>query len=79
MKTYVKKACEYGLMGWKGDKKAILDSFNPFDSVTREQFATTLYRALFPQNNEQVSSLLQALNKAGIIRNISTPEMSEIR
>lgn len=79
MQTYVKKACDYGLMGWKGDKKSILNKFNPFESVSREQFATTLYRALFPQSNEQLSSLLQALNKAGIIHNISTPEMSELR
>ncbi len=72
-------------MGRASDGKTTNPSFNPKTTITRAQFATVLSRLLYGNKyNSSDSSTwadkhLQALNKAGIITNISTPSMNEIR
>lgn len=81
MKMYVKMACNYGIMGWKGDKSGLIDSFRPFDPVTREEFGIVLARYVFgaTYDGKPASEHLAALKEAGIMKMIDTPASVEIR
>ena len=75
--TYVKKACQMGLMG-QG-----IDKFRPNDKVTRGEFGTTLSRALWGDKYNGATPFyknhLEALRDAGIMKMIDTPNQMEIR
>lgn len=82
MKTYIKMACDYGVMGWKNDKSGLIANFNPFDVVTREQFAAVLSRYLFGDANNDANDLmkhLKALKAEGIMNLIDKPLTTEVR
>ena len=51
MKSYIKTACELGLMGMESDWASVAKNFNPNDYVTRAQFGTTLSRLLYGDMN----------------------------
>ena len=75
--TYVKKACQMGLMG-QG-----IEKFRPNDKVTRGEFGTTLSRALWGDKYNGATPFyknhLEALKEAGIMKMIDTPNQMEIR
>jgi hypothetical protein len=85
MKFYIKTACQLGLMGREADGKTTQKTFNATDNVTRAQFGTVLSRLLYGTTNNSTDKInrynkhLQALNEVGIMNNISTPTMKEIR
>ena len=60
-----------------------IDQFRPSDWVTRAEFWTVLSRALWWSENEwwktYYENHLKALKSEWIMRNISSPESSEIR
>jgi len=72
-------------MGRASDGKTTQSSFAPSATITRAQFATILSRLLYGNKYNTADAInraskhLQALNKAGIITNISRPNMEEIR
>jgi hypothetical protein len=43
-KEYIRKACEYGLMGLESDGLTPQAKFNPYTEVVRKQFGTVLSR-----------------------------------
>ena len=75
--TYVKKACQMGLMG-QG-----IDAFRPNDKVTRGEFGTTLSRAMWGDKYNGgtpfYANHLAALKEAGVMNKIDTPNQMEIR
>ncbi len=75
--TYVKKACQMGLMG-QG-----IDAFRPNDKVTRGEFGTTLSRAMWGDKYNGgtpfYTNHLAALKEAGVMTKIETPNQMEIR
>jgi hypothetical protein len=75
--TYVKKACQMGLMG-QG-----IEKFRPNDKVTRGEFGTTLSRALWGDKydgaNPYYANHLEALKEAGIMTKIDNPNQMEVR
>lgn len=78
LKLYIKLSCQLGLMGQN------ISSFRPNEEVTRAQFGTLLSRALYGTQYEwwvpYYVNHLNALKLAGIMNNISDPElMKEIR
>ena len=77
LKGYILKACQLGLMG------VGITQFNPNGNVTRAQFGTVLSRAVYGDfyndGNPYYIFHLQALQEAGIMKNIATPDASEIR
>lgn len=77
LKLYITEACQLGLMG------VDIIAFNPNDIVTRAQFGTVLSRALYDDayngGTPYYIDHLQALKDASIMKNVSTPNVSEIR
>ena len=85
-KRYIQKACEYGLMWLESDGLNPQTKFDPYFVVNRAQFWTILSRFLWKWDNnvDNAGALyyvkhLQALKNAGIMTNISTPKMKELR
>lgn len=78
----VTKACQLGLMGINTDGTTAA-SFNPNGLVTRAQFGTVLSRAIYGNihndGNPYYVNHLSALNAAGVMKNISTPNANEQR
>ena len=74
---YIIEACQMWLM-WMGS-----DKFNPNWTVTRAEFWTVLSRALYGNANDGGAPYylahLSALEDAGIMQDISTPNVPEIR
>jgi len=60
-----------------------IDSFRPFDTVTRAEFGTVLSRAIWGDANNgsdpYYTAHLNALKAEGIMTNISNPNMKEVR
>ena len=77
LQGYIKEACQMGLMG-QG-----ITAFNPNGIVTRAQFGTVLSRVLYGDANNGGDPYyvdhLNALQDAGIMNNISTPNAPEVR
>jgi len=77
MQGYITKACQLGLMG------VGLTAFDPSGVVTTAQFGTVLARALYGTEynggTPYYAASLNALQAAGIMNNISTPNAPEIR
>ena len=77
MKNYIKLSCQLGLMG------VGMDKFYPTDEVTRAQFGTILSRVIwgtrYNNGTTYYTSHLNALKLAGIMTQIATPTMEEIR
>ncbi len=77
LQDYIVKSCQLGLMG------VGITAFNPNGVVTRAQFGTVLSRLLYGDANEggdpYYVNHLQALQDAGIMTNISNPNMVEVR
>lgn len=77
MKFYIKLSCQLGLMGQN------MDSFDPNTYVTRAQFGTILSRVIWGDTynggTTYYTKHLTALKNAGIMTQISTPSMKEIR
>lgn len=77
MKGYILEACQLGLMG------VGITAFNPNGVVTRAEFGTVLSRALYGDANNggepYYKKHLEALEEAGIMKQISNPTMKEIR
>ncbi len=75
--NWVTNACQLGLMG------VGIDSFRPFDTVTRAEFGTVLSRAIWGDANNgsdpYYTAHLNALKDEGIMTNISNPNMKEVR
>lgn len=75
--TYVKKACQMGLMG-QG-----IDAFRPNDKVTRGEFGTTLSRAMWGDKYNGgtpfYANHLAALKDNGVMTKTETPNQMEIR
>lgn len=84
-KNYIKKACEYGFMGLEPEGTIPQDVFNPYQRVPRAQFGTVISRFLwktaYGTTNGKLYYVkhLQALKLAGLMNNISTPFMLEVR
>lgn len=87
MTLYIQTACKLWLMGLESDGVTPQKTFNPYGVVSRAQFGTVLSRLLRGvENNVAHGSSepyyrphLVALNNAGIMRQISYPEMKEVR
>jgi len=85
MKQYITSACQLGLMGRASDGKSTQQIFTPLGKMTRAQFGTVLSRLLYGDVNNSTDKVhryakhLQALNKAGIMTNISKPNAIEVR
>jgi hypothetical protein len=77
LQWYITQACQLGLMGIG------ITAFNPAAVVTRAQFGTVLSRALrgdmYNDGDPYYIYHLQALQEAGVMTNISTPDASEVR
>lgn len=77
LRGYIVEACQMGLMG-QG-----ITAFNPNGIVTRAQFGTVLSRALWGDQyngaDPYYADHLAALQDAGIMNNISTPNAPEVR
>ncbi len=77
MKVYIKLSCQLGLMGIGTTK------FNPADEITRAQFGTILSRLIWRTKYDGGSPYytlhLNALKRAEIMTQISTPTMKELR
>lgn len=77
IKWYIIKACQMWLMG-NGLKK-----FNPNWSITKAEFWTVLSRALYGNKNDwgsvRYTNHLQAMYNASIMKDISSPNVSEQR
>ncbi len=77
LQGYITEACQLGLMGID------LTAFNPNGAVTRAQFGTVLSRALYGDANNggtpYYANHLTALQDAGVMNNISTPNAPEVR
>lgn len=56
MKDVIHTICDLGLMGWKGDKKTLLDSFRPFDTLSAEEFGIIIGRYLGQSSSQPDSS-----------------------
>ncbi len=73
----VTNACQLGLMG------VGVDNFDPYGLVNRAQFGTVLSRAMYGNTyngaDPYYADHLEALNDAGIMNNISNPNMLEVR
>lgn len=85
-RKFIKQACDLQIMGWKNDKKSLIEYFNPHKVVTRAEFGTVLSRFLYGDaHNWDTSSdwwykaHLQALNADKIMKKIDVPWMNEIR
>lgn len=86
MKKFTKLSCELKIMGEQRDGTPN-NKFDPRDSVTREMFAVTVSRLMYgdvnntPINDTRPRSFMHllALNKAGIMKYITTPEQLEIK
>ncbi|MEI8091371.1 MAG: S-layer homology domain-containing protein [bacterium] len=84
MQYYAVVACQLGLMGLNADGTPAT-KFDPNEEVTRAQFGTTLSRLLYEGENntsdgtKRYTKHLEALKNAGIMKNISTPTMDELR
>lgn len=81
---YIYDACSIGLMGWKNDKKTILDSFRPSDFITKAEFAAILSRMLYNTQSDNNSETwfqphVDALLQNGIIQSFTSPNAFEIR
>ncbi|HMS91396.1 MAG TPA: S-layer homology domain-containing protein, partial [Candidatus Absconditabacterales bacterium] len=76
IKSYIKTACQLGIMG------VGITKFNPNGIVTRAEFGTVLSRIVYGNtyNNGEFyySNHLQALKENGIIQD-DTPDLEEIR
>ncbi|MFA7298484.1 MAG: right-handed parallel beta-helix repeat-containing protein [Candidatus Absconditabacterales bacterium] len=77
MKFYIKLACQLGLMG------VGIEKFDPAGEITRAQFGTILSRLIWGNTYEggvkYYTNHLNALKIAGIMTQISTPTMKELR
>ena len=77
MKFYIKLACQLGLM-WVG-----VDSFDPKGEISRADFGTILSRVIrgtrYNGGTPYYAAHLNALKNAGIMTQISTPKMKELR
>ncbi len=86
-KHYIQKICEYGLMWLESDGTTPQTKFNPYGKINRGQFGTILSRFIWMLdysvgNNSKIpyyTKHLQALQKVGIMKKISTPNMQELR
>ncbi len=81
---YIYDACSVGLMGWKNDKKAILDAFRPLDFITKAEFSAILSRMLYDTVSDDTSEEwyaphFAALKEHGILDDVSNPNENEIR
>ena len=77
LKFYIKLSCQLGLMG------VDITTFDPKSELTRAQFGTILSRLIWGTTYDggvkYYTNHLQALKLAGIMTNISTPTMKELR
>ena len=77
MKVYIKTACQLGLMGIG------TTHFNPNDEISRAQFGTILSRLIwgtkYNNGSNYYANHLNALKLAGIMTQISNPNINEIR
>jgi len=83
LQNYMRLSCELNIMWIKADEKPLL-SFFPNMYVDRAQFWTIISRLLFGWKYNQswpwrYKNHLSALNKNWIIKNISTPDLKELR
>lgn len=83
MKQYAVMACQLGIM-WIGSDWKPANQFNPDLEVDRATFGTTLSRLLWWAKynsiwDDRYESHLKALNTIDIMKNISNPNMKEIR
>lgn len=82
LKVYIRLSCQLGLMWLKSDGTPNT-TFNPTAQVTRAEFGTVLSRLLrwstYNSGDPYYLPHLRALKNAGIMKNISTPNMKEIR
>lgn len=84
--SFIEESCKLGIMGLKADG-TIAPIFNPHDIVTRAQFGTMLSRLIYGNENNVsqdgtipwYQNHLLALQKNGIMNNISSPDKQEVR
>lgn len=81
MKESITEACSLWLMWLKNDGSGIIEQFDPFWVVTREQFWAILSRYLYGNkyNWWTMEDHLIALQKNGIMHKIDKPQEKEIR
>lgn len=82
LQGYIVEAAQLGIMGVNPDG-SVADKFNPNGVVTRAQFGTVLSRILYGDKNEggtpYYMNHLNALKDAGIMKNVSNPDATEVR
>lgn len=90
---YMKLSCKLGLMGMHADGVTPKAVFDPNEYVDRAQFGTVFSRLIFgdiynlknedtlhnKQSDFRYKNHLTALNQSGIMNNITTPLMQELR
>ena len=93
LQYYMKLSCKLGLMGMYADGVTPNVVFNPNEYVNRAQFGTVFSRLIFGdmynvknedtihnrQSNYRYKNHLEALHQNGIMNDISTPLMRELR
>lgn len=83
--SYIKQACEMGIMGRRNHNNEMISAFRPFDLVPRAEFGAVLSRILYgnsndaPENSNWFRGHLRALKAANIMSKINTPYATEIR
>lgn len=93
LQYYMKLSCKLGLMGMHADGVTPKAVFDPDEYVDRAQFGTVFSRLIFgdmynvknedtilnKQSDYRYKNHLAALHQNGIMNNISTPLMRELR
>jgi hypothetical protein len=83
MQEYTKLACQLWLMGMETDGVTPMNRFMPNDTVTRAQFGTVLSRLLYGTQyawgTPYYTAHLKALQDAGVMTKIDTPNATERR
>ncbi len=82
LQKFIKDACQLGLM-WLNNDGTPASTFSPDGVLTRAQVGTILSRILYGTQynwwSPRYSLHLQALNRRGIMTDISTPNATELR
>jgi hypothetical protein len=84
LQSYIIQACQLGLMGLQADGTTPKKAFNPNETITLAEVATTISRLLRGEtykgsDQRRYQNHLLALQKAGIIPRNAEPMRKELR
>lgn len=79
---FIQSACDLGLMGWNGNRTAILKSYNPYARITRDQLSTIFSRFIYGSTYDNNTGTgryvghMGAIHKLGLIK-MTDPTITE--